>query len=57
MITALVFTILGLIVFHYYTHYGRRGKIINKIPGPKIIPIFGNALQYNLPTGMKNIYF
>lgn len=50
MITALVFIIIGLIVFHYYTHYGRRGRFINKIPGPKSIPIFGNTLQYNLPT-------
>ncbi|XP_051172502.1 cytochrome P450 4C1-like [Leptopilina boulardi] len=50
MLTVLIFITVALIVYHYKTHYGKCGKLINKIPGPKITPIFGNVLQYNLPN-------
>lgn len=46
----LSFIIFALIIYHYKTHYGECGKLINLIPGPEITPIFGNSLQYNLPN-------
>ncbi|XP_043470023.1 uncharacterized protein LOC122503517 [Leptopilina heterotoma] len=46
----LLFIAFALIIYHYHTHYGKCGKLINLIPGPGITPIFGNVLQYNLPN-------
>lgn len=50
MITVLIFITVILVIYHCYVHYGQRGRLINKIPGPGIAPIFGNVLQYNLPN-------
>ncbi|XP_072761649.1 cytochrome P450 4C1-like [Anoplolepis gracilipes] len=43
-----------LLVYNYYVHHGKNGRLINLIPGPPGIPIFGNALQFN--TSLEKIW-
>lgn len=38
-------------VYDYYLHHSRCGKLIDQIPGPKFIPIFGNILEYQVSDG------
>jgi len=38
--------ILIILVYNYYVHHGRNGRLINLIPGPAGYPISGNILQY-----------
>ncbi|XP_024890530.1 cytochrome P450 4C1-like [Temnothorax curvispinosus] len=43
----LLLLILILLIFNYYVHYhGKKGRLINLIPGPSGYPIVGNAFQY-----------
>ncbi|XP_051159845.1 cytochrome P450 4C1-like [Leptopilina boulardi] len=56
MFVLLLIVILGLAFYHFYTHYGRRGKMINKLPGPKIIPLLGNShLFQGSPADVWNV--
>ncbi|XP_024877883.1 cytochrome P450 4C1-like isoform X2 [Temnothorax curvispinosus] len=42
----LLLLILILLISNYYVHYhGRKGRLINLIPGPSGYPIVGNAFQ------------
>jgi len=43
--------ILIILVYNYYVHHGRKGRLINLIPGPAGYPIFGNILQYLCSRG------
>jgi len=45
---SLIFVIL---VYNYYVHHGRNGRLINLIPGPAGYPISGNILQYICSRG------
>ncbi|XP_011706454.1 PREDICTED: cytochrome P450 4C1-like [Wasmannia auropunctata] len=42
----LLLFIFIILVCNYYVHYGRKGRLINLIPGPRGYPIIGNVLQY-----------
>ncbi|XP_024891880.1 cytochrome P450 4C1-like [Temnothorax curvispinosus] len=48
MITiVLLLLIFILLISNYYVHYyGKKGRLINLIPGPSGYPIVGNAFQY-----------
>ncbi|XP_053982182.1 cytochrome P450 4C1-like [Hylaeus volcanicus] len=47
MITGILFIILvGLLVHYAALQYGRRGRRINKIPGPRMAPLIGNLLDF-----------
>ncbi|XP_072762553.1 uncharacterized protein [Anoplolepis gracilipes] len=47
-ITILLLFIFILLVCNYYMHYGRNGRLINLIPGPPGLPIFGYVLQVQI---------
>ncbi|XP_011704877.1 PREDICTED: cytochrome P450 4C1-like, partial [Wasmannia auropunctata] len=46
LITILLLFILIILVWNYYAHYGRNGRLINLIPGPSGFPILGNIFQF-----------
>jgi len=43
--------ILIILVYNYYVHHGKNGRLINLIPGPEGYPITGNVLQYICSRG------
>ncbi|XP_033211382.1 cytochrome P450 4C1-like isoform X2 [Belonocnema kinseyi] len=45
----LVIVTLGLTLYHCKTHYGRTGKLVNKIPGPTAHPLLGNVWEFMVP--------
>ncbi|XP_020291918.1 cytochrome P450 4C1-like isoform X2 [Pseudomyrmex gracilis] len=49
MIEVLLFIIFLISIYHFYLHYGKTGRLINLIPGPRTIPILGNSLLFNVP--------
>jgi len=51
MITILLFLLFIALIYNYYIHYGKNGRLINRIPGPPGYPIFGNALEYACSRG------
>lgn len=40
---------MALFIFHCITHYDKRGRILNKIHGPKVLPLLGNAHDFLKP--------
>ncbi|CAH2108030.1 unnamed protein product [Euphydryas editha] len=44
----ITYILLILILVEIYFRFGRAGRLIRKIPGPKAIPIFGNIINYFL---------
>ncbi|XP_072761683.1 cytochrome P450 4C1-like [Anoplolepis gracilipes] len=44
-ITILLLFMFILLVYNYYVHHGKDGRLINLIPGPPGLPILGNVLQ------------
>ncbi|CAB0041941.1 unnamed protein product [Trichogramma brassicae] len=44
LLLLLLIICLGPAVFHYYTWYNRRGRLVNQIPGPPAVPLLGNLL-------------
>ncbi|XP_051172501.1 cytochrome P450 4C1-like [Leptopilina boulardi] len=50
MLIFFLLLIFGITIYHLSVHYGKSGRIINKIPGPKNLPIFGSVLGYMVPT-------
>lgn len=57
IITILLILILIVLGYHYYTHYGRNGRLINCIPGPQGHPISGNILQYLGSRGKLKFFY
>ena len=55
MLAILIFILVGLGFVHYLVHHDRRGKIVNKIPGPRSLPILGNLLTFMVPQ-RKNFF-
>lgn len=52
----LLLILLGIIIFHSFVRFGRRGKIAKKIPGPMSFPIIGNMLSFDIASpGILNI--
>ena len=50
--TTLLFVIIGVLtIVHCLTHHGRTGKLIDRIPGPKFLPIIGNIIDLIIPPG------
>uniref|UniRef100_UPI003B5A6B3B cytochrome P450 4C1-like n=1 Tax=Leptopilina heterotoma TaxID=63436 RepID=UPI003B5A6B3B len=46
---------IGLIFYHFKTQYSRRGRILNKLPGPPCLPLIGNLhLFMNSSTKIWN---
>ncbi|XP_039304259.1 cytochrome P450 4C1 isoform X4 [Solenopsis invicta] len=48
-ITILLFILVAYLVFHCYFHYGPKGRLINKLPGPGY-PIIGTLLDFLHPV-------
>ncbi|XP_058803795.1 cytochrome P450 4C1-like [Phymastichus coffea] len=49
MITDILMSILcAALTFHIVTRYNRRGRILNRIPGPAAYPFVGNLLKFNV---------
>jgi len=46
MITISLLIIFIILLYNYYVHFGKNGRLINRIPGPPGYPIAGNILQY-----------
>ncbi|XP_020294929.1 cytochrome P450 4d1-like [Pseudomyrmex gracilis] len=46
IITILLVLILYVILYDYYVHHKRSGRLIRLIPGPPSVPIFGSALLF-----------
>lgn len=45
--TGLLFVLTAIVaVIHCFVRYGRKGRFLDKIPGPVAFPIIGNAPQY-----------
>lgn len=57
VILFLVLPIYALCLFHWNVRLSRKGKLVDKIPGPRPIPLFGNILSFMGPLGMKILYF
>lgn len=59
MFMIILFFIFITLIYNYYVHYGKNGRLINLIPGPGTIPIFGNILLLQDKVGKCNylIYF
>lgn len=56
-ITILFLFIVMFLAYHYYVHYEKKGRLIDLIPGPPFIPIFGNILEYQVPhSKLKHIF-
>lgn len=50
----LVFTIIVAVLSHIYLRYGRKGRMLEALPGPPALPIFGNLFQFLVSkTGAK----
>ncbi|XP_071652862.1 cytochrome P450 4C1-like isoform X2 [Temnothorax longispinosus] len=46
IITTLLLLFLIALVYNYYVHHRKNGRLINLIPGIPGYPIFGNIVQY-----------
>ncbi|XP_020296146.1 cytochrome P450 4C1-like isoform X2 [Pseudomyrmex gracilis] len=46
IVTILLVLILYIILYDYYVHHKRSGRLIRLIPGPPSVPIFGSALLF-----------
>ncbi|XP_014486915.1 PREDICTED: cytochrome P450 4C1-like [Dinoponera quadriceps] len=58
MIVALLLTCFFLVLLHHYiVHFGRKGRLIDRIPGPMSFPIIGNINGWrNSPEEMWRIF-
>lgn len=51
IINVLLLFFFILLIYYYYVYHGKSGQLINLIPGPKGIPIFGNVLSCQNSVG------
>ncbi|XP_076634520.1 uncharacterized protein LOC143348322 [Colletes latitarsis] len=55
MITAILFCIVAALFVHFIVlHYGKYGRIMNLIPGPRVMPLLGNL--YDLHVSSSEIW-
>ncbi|XP_034175885.2 cytochrome P450 4C1 [Osmia lignaria lignaria] len=50
IVVILLLVLLGVIVHFFTLHYGKLGRMMNSIPGPQAIPIFGNLLTLQVSS-------
>ncbi|XP_043264704.1 cytochrome P450 4C1-like [Colletes gigas] len=51
MITAILFCIVAALFVHFIVlHYGKYGRIMNLIPGPRVMPLLGNLYDLHVPS-------
>lgn len=50
-VTVLFVTISLLTILNFLIHKTRRGRLIDKIPGPPGLPVLGNGLDVSVPLG------
>lgn len=61
MLIYLCIIIVILIALHCLIHYNAKAKVFNKIPGPRVLPVVGNALDFFSTQGilyfLLNLYY
>ncbi|XP_053982828.1 uncharacterized protein LOC128878567 [Hylaeus volcanicus] len=57
MLTGILLLIVSVLLLQYFVIYNSKfARIINEIPGPRIMPIFGNLLKYSVsPAELWNL--
>ncbi|XP_020289256.1 cytochrome P450 4C1-like [Pseudomyrmex gracilis] len=50
IITLVLVIILLLLIHQYNLHYGKKGRLLNRIPGPPTLPVLGNSLRSAVPN-------
>lgn len=53
-LTILLSPILFLFLLHCFIRYGRKGRILSRIPEPKAYPIIGNIHRFRVDNGKLN---
>ncbi|XP_023316141.1 cytochrome P450 4C1-like [Trichogramma pretiosum] len=48
ILTCLLLSIIGPLIFHLMTRYNKRGRLLSKIPGPTAYPLLGNMLKFKV---------
>lgn len=57
-IYVLVLIVVGFASYvHYFTQYSRTGRLINKIPGPRPVPILGNFYLFKDKSQRELVYY
>ncbi|KZC13846.1 PREDICTED: cytochrome P450 4C1-like [Dufourea novaeangliae] len=50
IIGILLFIVLGVLSHFFILHYRRFGRMVNNIPGPQVMPIFGNLIAFQVSS-------
>ncbi|XP_023246853.1 cytochrome P450 4C1-like [Copidosoma floridanum] len=56
MTNILLLILFGVLLFHCFVRFGRRGRIAKKIHGPFSFPIIGNMLSFDISSPKKLWY-
>ncbi|KAJ8686716.1 hypothetical protein QAD02_022510 [Eretmocerus hayati] len=50
MLALFLFISVTLVLFHLFVFCGRKGRLVNKVPGPPTLPVLGNLWSLNVST-------